>query len=136
MLLAWRNIFRRKNRTLIVIFMIAFALIGLLNLQGIYDGMLKQMIDNTIRSGIGNLVIQHKDYKINKKLKDNIKDKDEILKLLKNYKEIKSISVKLKNDGLIASAKSSQGVIIVGIEPKSEDKFGKLLIGTTNGLNI
>ena len=48
--LAYLSLWRRKTRSLMVIMMIALSLAGLLGLQGLYDGMITHLINNSQRS--------------------------------------------------------------------------------------
>ena len=123
--LAWRNLWRRRQRTLIVVVMIAMGLSGLLSMQGIYDGMFRQMIDDTLRSSTGHLTIQHKDYKISGKLADAVADPEPLAKTLADLPGVKAVSVRVQNEGMAASAKASAGITIYGVHPEREQQFGQ-----------
>jgi hypothetical protein len=66
--LAWNNAFLRLSRTLLVIVMIAVSMSMMLSLQGIYDGMVINMVDKTKRSDSGEISIYNPDYRLNKVL--------------------------------------------------------------------
>lgn len=124
--MAFANLWRRKSRTVVVVLMIGLGVSGLMFIQGIYDGMLSGMKNSMIRSGTGHLVIQHKEYKRSKLLKDAVDHPEKIAALLDANPEISAWSSKIANEGLAASARYSRGVRIVGIDREKEIAFGQL----------
>ena len=71
--MAWKNSFLRPARTVLVITMIAVSMSMMLAIQGLYDGMVKNMIDKNKRSGSGDVSIYAKDYRVEKDIKYIIK---------------------------------------------------------------
>lgn len=124
--MAYLNMWRRKSRSLAVIMMIAVSVAGLLLIQGIYDGMVKQMINNLIRSDSSDITIYGKNYKESKSLKDSIKNPQEIERFLENNQAVKSFIKRIKHDGLIATASHSQSALIIGTELEKEQKHANL----------
>ena len=57
--MALLHLFRRKGRSLLISFMIAISLIGLLLMEGMYEGMMNQLTQNSIKTGSGTIVIEH-----------------------------------------------------------------------------
>ena len=58
--LAWKNSLVRAQRTLLVVIMIAVSMSLMLGLQGLYDGMIADMVDKSKRSDSGDIVIHAK----------------------------------------------------------------------------
>lgn len=116
----------RKSRTLLVISMIAISLWGLIFMQGIYDGMIKQMIDNAIRSDSGELSIFLKDFRTQKEVWQDIKNYKDIENILNNDKNVKSYTKRVLSSGLIATARYSKNASIYGIDLEEEKKQAKL----------
>jgi putative ABC transport system permease protein len=56
-LMAWRNIFRQKRRTLITLSALIIGLVGLVVFQGYIAQLMNGFRDSTIRAGIGHLQI-------------------------------------------------------------------------------
>lgn len=124
--MAYLNMWRRKSRSLVVMLMVAVSITGLLLMQGIYDGMIDQMIDNSIRSDSGQISIYGKGHRLSKSLKDNIKDFESIETYLDKKTEIKSYITRIKHEGLVATARHSQGAQFVGTRLDDEQRHATL----------
>ena len=67
--IAWRNIWRNKRRSLVVIVAIALGIWSIIFLTGFADGMYKTMIDNAIESQYSHIQIHNPKYKEDKEIK-------------------------------------------------------------------
>ncbi|MCK5111147.1 MAG: ABC transporter permease [Arcobacteraceae bacterium] len=114
------SLFRRKVRTFLVIFMIAVSLWALLFMQGIYEGMYKQMIDNAIKSDSGHISLYAKGFKQEKSIDLQITNLNEIEKELKANNDIKSYVKRVQSGGLVATAGYSNPTQIYGIDLNEE----------------
>ncbi len=123
---AFISLFRRKLRTFLVILMISTSLWGLLFMQGYYDGMVYQMINNTVRSDCGEVSVFAKDFRQNRDIKQYIKNEKEIIKLLHDDKNIKSYISRVQSDGLVATARYSKNTVIYGVDIEKESSQGQL----------
>ncbi len=120
------SLFRQKLRTFLAIFMIASSLWGLMLMLGLYDGMVKQMIDNALKSDSGDVAIFHKNFRSDNEIKLNIKNPSKIVGEFKKNPAIKSYVQRVLSDGLLATATYSKGVKIYGIDLNQEEKQAKL----------
>ncbi len=117
---AFASLMKRKVRTFLVIFMIASSLWGLLLMQGIYDGMTQQMINNAIRSDSSQLSIFAKNFRSQKDISLYIKSSKQIEEFLINEPNVKSFISRIVTSGLVATAKYSKNTSIYGIDVKDE----------------
>jgi len=131
--LAWLSLWRRKTRSLMVIMMIALSLSGLLGLQGLYDGMITHLINTTIRSDSGEISLYTKEYRLHKSLDYRLSPLSKFEKELSRIQELSSYSVRLQQEGLIATAHKSLGATIKGISLENEQNFGQLDAFITEG---
>jgi len=125
MKLAWASLSRRRGRSLLVISMIAVCLWGLLSLEGLYDGMIAQMIQNATRSDSGDISIFAKGYRQNNELAELV-DSAALDKFLKNDGRILSFSKRIMQSGLVATAHYARNITIYGIDLTEEQKNGRL----------
>lgn len=123
--MAWKNSFLRPARTLLVITMIAVSMSMMLGLQGLYDGMVNNMIDKNRRSESGDISLYAKEYRIEKELKYRIKNANAIKAEIKNMQGVKAVVLRIKADGLISTARKSSFASVYGIDLKEEEHFGK-----------
>lgn len=121
-MLSWRNLWRNKRRTLIVIFSIVLGVASSLINDSYGVGIMNQMVDNLIKSHDSNVQIHKSVFRDNKKINDVIPDSKKIESILKKMRNINGYSVRVICFGLISSAANSSGVSIVGIEPDFERK--------------
>jgi len=124
--MAYLNMWRRKSRSLVVMLMVAVSIAGLLLMQGIYDGMIDQMVDNSIRSDSGQISIYGKGHRLSKALKDNIQDFHSIETYLDTKPQVKSYITRIKHEGLVATARHSQGAVFVGTRLDNEQRHTNL----------
>jgi ABC-type lipoprotein release transport system permease subunit len=117
---AFASLFRREFRTVIVIVMIAISLWGLLLMQGFYDGMVKQMINNAIKSDCAEVSIFAKGFRENRDIKTSIDREAEIISKLNSSKFVKSYISRVVSDGLVATARYSKNIVIYGVEKDKE----------------
>ena len=118
--LAWRNVWRNKKRSLIIISAIAVGLCcGLFASAAMY-GMWDSMINTTIDRDLGHFQIHSKSYEDEKLVTDTIPDFQNVISAIKKYKYVTGVSSRIIIEGMASSASTSNGVRILGIDPDSE----------------
>ena len=123
--MAWKNSFSRLSRTLLLITMIAVSMSMMIDIQGLYDGMANNMLDKNKRSASGDISIFAKEYRIQKDIKYRIKNAETIKKDLEGMEGVKAVVLRVKADGLGATARKSSFASLYGIDLEGEEKFGK-----------
>ena len=123
--MAWKNSFLRISRTLLVVIMIAVSMSMMLSIQGLYDGMAFNMLDKNKRSGSGDISIYAKEYRIDKDIKHRVKNAQKIKEEIEQMPGVKAVVLRLKTDGLAATARKSSFASINGINLADEERFGK-----------
>lgn len=131
--LAWLSIWRRKTRSLMVIMMVALSLSGLLGLQGLYDGMISHMINTTIRSDSGEISLYAQKYRLHKSLDYKLSPLLRYEDAFSKIEGVDAYSVRLEQEGLIATAHKSLGATLKGISLENEQNFGQLSAFITQG---
>ena len=124
--IAYSSLARRTARSILVVLMIATSLWGLLLMQGVYEGMTEQMIDNAIRSDTGDLTLYAKGYRQENDINSLIHDVAGIEKVLQADSRVETYVKRIKQDGLIATAHYSRMVKIYGVELEAERINGRL----------
>ena len=124
--IAFLNLWRRMSRSVLVILMVGMSITGLILIQGLFEGMINQMINNSLRSDTGHISIHHKEYRDSKSLKDQISNPDALIAFIKQQPEVDSFIERVQHEGLIATAKHSQGASILGTNLANEDTHAHL----------
>ncbi len=124
--IAWASVARRRARSLLVVLMIAASLWGLLFMEGIYDGMTEQMIDNAVRSDCGHLSLFAAGYRLEPDLKKQIRKTGALRSFLAADSRVRSFTGKLRQNGLAATAHYSRNAEIYGVDLEQEKRHGGL----------
>lgn len=120
LILAWRNIWRNKKRSLIIISAIAVGLCCGLFASSTMFGMWDSMINTTIDRDLGHFQVHSKSYEDEKLVTDTIADFQNVISKIKSYKFVSGVSSRTLIEGMASSASTSNGVRIVGIDPLNE----------------
>jgi len=116
-----------------VIMMIALSLSGLLGLQGLYDGMISHLINTTIRSDSGEISLYAKEYRLHKSLDYRLSPLSKYENAFSKIEGLDAYSVRLEQEGLIATAHKSLGATLKGISLENEQNFGQMSAFITQG---
>ncbi|MEH6454087.1 MAG: ABC transporter permease, partial [Psychromonas sp.] len=119
--LAWRNLWRNKLRTSIVLGAMIFGLLGVTLMIGFMNGMVDNMISNAINWQTSHLQIHQKTYPDDPKISKTLVAQESLQKLLDDIPEVKVWAARHMLQGMIASARSSRGITIKGIDLKKEN---------------
>lgn len=124
--MALLHVRRRAGRSLLTAMMIALSLLGLLLMEGMYEGMMEQITRNTIKTGSGTVSIQHPLFRAEGDIAYRIDDPDPMLRTLAGVEGVHSSVVRLSQRGLIATAGYSQGATVVGVDLRGESAHARL----------
>lgn len=118
--LAWKNIWRNKKRSLILIFAAFFGIWGGVFTNGVYIGMWETTIEAAINREHSHIQIHTPEFKDEKLITQYIKNVDEVEKILTSNPDISNYSKRTIIEGMAASPSSATGVKIVAIDPDEE----------------
>lgn len=121
--LAWRNVWRSKRRSGVVMIAIALGLWAGLFMLAFSWGMYEQRIRQAIRNEISNIQIHTKEYKEDAKVKYYIPDADAKVADIAADPQVRAVSGRMVVSAMIASTRQSSGVQIYGIDPAMEDSL-------------
>ncbi len=120
--LAWRNIWRNRRRSLIVLTSVIVGLVAIIISDGLTNGTIGQMLFNQINLNISHIQIHKNGFNNNKVVKNYIPDYQKIDNVLKNDPSVKAYSKRVFVTGILSSANNSSGAMIYGIDPEQEAK--------------
>ncbi len=118
--LSWKNIWRNKTRSLIIIFAIVFGNIGGVGIISFMNGLFNQRIEMAIGNEVSNIQIHNSHFQSNKEINDTIFNISKVTSVLDTCRIIKAYSTRLKSVTMINSANSGEGIILNGIDPEKE----------------
>lgn len=118
--IAWRNAFRNRRRTIIIVTAVGIGVFGLLATAALYNGMLDEMISSVIRSHIGHIQIHRLGFNDNPVIESSMDPGPEFFSRLDEHPRVEAWAPRIRVNGLITNPEHSTGVQINGIDPKRE----------------
>jgi ABC-type lipoprotein release transport system permease subunit len=118
--IAWRNIWRSRTRSLVVIGAIIIGIWAEIFLMSFSQGMMKSYINNAIQTEISHIQLHHPKFPAEKEVIYYFEDAAELQKSLQSAEGVKAATVRSLSNAMIASAKGARGVQIRGIVPQTE----------------
>ncbi|HPC39677.1 MAG TPA: FtsX-like permease family protein [Spirochaetota bacterium] len=121
LLICWRNLWRHRRRSLIVISSVAIGIFAMMLSMGILNGVYYQAIDNNINIALGHVSVQAKGFRDSMTLRNSFVPDETLNRALAALGgKSKGYAPRLKMQGMLNSSESSKGVIIVGVDPARE----------------
>ena len=118
--IAWKNVWRNKLRSLIIILSITLGLLGGIFYLAFANGMAQQQISSSIKTYISNIQIHHPQYLINNEITYTIDKPLEKLNAIRATEGVKAASSRLVSLAMASSAITGTGISIDGIDPEVE----------------
>ncbi|MCF6184123.1 MAG: FtsX-like permease family protein [Bacteroidales bacterium] len=120
--IAWKNIWRNKLRSAVVIIAVTLGLIGGIMSVGIMFGSSDQRIKDALNDYVSEIQIHHPKYSENNEAKYIIKNSDNAEKIISEIPGVKSVCSRMKIIGMANSPEAAVGIVINGINPEREKK--------------
>lgn len=118
--ISWRNLWRNPRRSSILISAIVVCIFALLITLSYINGILRQLVRNSVDFHMGEMEIYKKGFYDDKDPKKNIPHFEEILTFLGKSEKVRNYAPRIEGRGLISSGYSSSGVRIIGIDAGRE----------------
>lgn len=120
--LAWRNIWRHKRRTFIVVIAIASTLAMMMFYDGMIAGFEDAIYGNAIKVLGGNIQIHAVGYsgKMDGKPLLPLEDEEVVLATAAKYPQVVSASRRINTGGMATNSEGAFAVGIIGVEPDKE----------------
>jgi putative ABC transport system permease protein len=134
LLLAWKNIWRNKKRSMIVVLAITFGLWGGLFSGSIMLGMGESIVNTAIDRDLAHLQLHHKQFKTEKDISLIIPDGKVVIDSIMAMSGVAAVCGRFIIEGMAASANSNFGVQITGIDPETEKNVTNLNTRLVAGL--
>lgn len=122
--IAWRNVWRNKIRSFVVISAISVGIWSLIFLLSFSRGLIMDLIDSSIRREVGHMQIAHPDFIANKEGKFFLAGLDRITAILSSAADVKHVAPRMLVQGMASSAQGARGVQIWGVLPEAEAQVG------------
>lgn len=123
--IAWKNIWRNRNRSAVLITAITLGIWALILINGLSIGMVDSYIDTAIRDRTSHLQIHTPDF-VDEPEITGFFDGGPVTAFLDRSDLVQAYSPRVIVQGMISSAQSSRGVLLYGIDHEKENKLTAL----------
>jgi ABC-type lipoprotein release transport system permease subunit len=132
--LAWRNIWRNKRRTLVILAAIVTGVWCMVFLGALMRGMMVEMVNNGISTLTGHIQIHHRGYHSDPVIENSMTDPDRVQDVLHKSLPPGSLwSNRVRVNAVANNARHNAGVTLVGMDPKAEAKVSFIGKAVTEG---
>jgi len=118
--IGWRNLWRNRRRSIVVISSIGLGVFALVFSMGIMNGLNHQMVENTISTSLGHISVQKRGFQDDMKIEHSFVPPADLPSILSKTPEVVSWAPRMKLEVMIRTSEASRGVLIMGIDPERE----------------
>lgn len=118
--ISWRNVWRNKLRSLVVILAVALGLYGTLFMIALSNGMVEQKISDSVHNEISHIQVHHPEFMQDNALHYAVDNTSEVEALAARTTGVEAVTSRIRATAMASTATTGTGVIILGIEPERE----------------
>lgn len=129
--IAWRNIWRSKGRSMVVLGSIVVGIWALISAVGFMNGFMVGYIAGLINHEVSNVQIHNPEFKKDREVQFVISDVENKTEEIRSWESVQAVTTRMLISGMIASPKKASAVQIKGIDVANEASVTRLdsLIG-------
>ena len=131
--IAWKNIWRNRLRSLVVIASIVLGIWTGTFLLAYVFGVVEQRLDDAIGYEISHVQFHHPDFLLDNDPQFSISETEEILGALNDDQQVKAVSGRVLAFGMVTAPTTSSGGKFIGINPEDEQAVTHLADLVTDG---
>ncbi len=124
--IAWRNVWRNKSRSLVVIIAVMLGTVAGVFVAGLMKGWSDQRVRSCIYTEVSHLKIQNPDYLLNEDINDVIDNVSVIEDSLSKIPQIKAWSPRIKVGAVVSTSYANIGLILTGIDTAMNAKVSDI----------
>ena len=132
LIIAWRNLWRHRTRSLAIIASVVLGVWAGAFIVSLYYGMGNERVRIAIEQEVSHIQIHHPKFREDYEVVFNF-DLDSLHAVLRRTPGIKAHSLRTTTQGMLANAAGSNGVQINGVEPDAENTTRGLRTFVING---
>jgi len=131
--IAWRNIWRNRRRSGVILAAIALGLSGGLFACGFMGGMAASMVEAGIDRSLAHLQLHAPRFKRDRQIADVIPDAAGVLSVLDTLTGVAGVSPRAMIQGMALSPAANSAVTICGIDPAAERRTTRIAAAVAKG---
>ena len=124
--IAWRNVWRNKTRSLVIIIAVSLGLWGGIFSDAFMQGMAAQQIYSVIHTETGHIQLNQPGFLLNHDMQMQIKNADSMVTAIRNAPDVEGASAIIQLPAMASTASGSSGIMVNGIRPSDQEKVTDL----------
>ena len=124
--ISWKNIWRNKGRSLVVISAVTLGLFGGLFGSAMMIGMADRRVDEALNKEISHIQIHNPKYLENPEVGLAINQANKVVDFIESRDGVKAVSKRIKINSMINSSSGNAGISLIGINPDKEIEVTEL----------
>jgi ABC-type lipoprotein release transport system permease subunit len=118
--IAWKNIWRNKTRSMVILSAIALGLMAGIFSIALMAGMVDDRVRGAIENEVSHMKIHNQKFLENDELQFTINQREKLIETLDTLQQVKAFSERLRMNGMANTSGNNSGVIIYGVHPGQE----------------
>ncbi len=131
--MAWRNVWRNKARSIIILLSISIGIFAGLFILSLYKGMMRSRVRTVIDQEYGHIQLHVPLFKDDQHPACIIKGEETIIEELNKDPDAKVVGSRSVAQAMIASTTGSAGVWVFGVDPDLENRLSQLSVKIKEG---
>lgn len=131
--ISWRNIWRNKARTFVIVTAILLGLWGGIFSTAFMNGMSEQQVYSSIHTETGHLQLNAPGFLLNYDVLQMITDADSIVAAMQRDPAVAAVAPRIMLSAVASTAGTSTGVMINGVDIVSQNKVSELYRSVVKG---
>lgn len=124
--MAWRNIWRNKARSIIILLSIAIGIFAGLFILSLYKGMMRSRVRTVIDQEYGHIQLHHPLFKADQDPAFVINNENNVLLQINKNPSVRAAGSRSVTQAMVSSSTGSAGVVAYGVDPVLENTLSHL----------
>ena len=120
--ISWRNVWRNKLRSFVVIISVVFGLLGGIIIIAMSYGLNEERMNNAVETYLSHIQIHNKSFSEEYNIKHTIDNLEGIENAIENDSRVVSYSKRIILNGMLSNSNGSYGIQVKGVDPVQEVK--------------
>ncbi len=120
MSLGWRNLWRNRRRTIIILLAMALGVWSMIMMSAFMRGMIEQVVDDAVNNLTGHIQVHAPAYRDDPVIENSMSLPSAKLRQALQHPAITAWAARIRVPAVIVSESESTGVTLIGIDPAKE----------------
>ena len=124
--LSWKNVWRNKVRSLVVIIAATLGIISGVMVVAIMEGWVAQRLHDAVYNEVAHVQVHNQDYLRNEEINLTIRDTARLLNEIRGLADVSGYVTRTKLVAMATTPWANSGVFIYGVEPEKEKTVSEI----------